>query len=385
MDISHILNHLGEDREEYYGSVAPPVFQSTNFCFKTVSEMREKLSHELENPFYTRGYNPTVAMLRKKLAALEKAEDALVFSSGSAAVAAAVMSIVKGGDHVICIQKPYSWTGNLLTKYLSKYGVETTFVSGGEAVDFENAIQGNTKLIYLESPNSLTFELQNIEAIAILAKYKKITTILDNSYNSPINQNPIPMGIDIVVHSGSKYINGHSDVVCGVVCGSKERIMKMFAEEYMTIGSIISPHDAGLILRGLRTIELRVNQSATSAKKVADFLENHPKIKQLNYPFSSKNPQLHLAKKQMKQGGGLLSIVIDAENEKAVERFCDSLKRFIMATSWGSYESLIFPLCALAASKSFENPLPWNMVRLYIGLEDADLLIEDLKQALDKV
>jgi cystathionine beta-lyase/cystathionine gamma-synthase len=161
--------------------------------------------------------------------------------------------------------------------------------------------------------------------------------------------------------------------------------MKMFAEEYMTIGSIISPHDAGLILRGLRTIELRVNQSATSAKKVADFLENHPKIKQLNYPFSSKNPQLHLAKKQMKQGGGLLSIVIDAENEKAVERFCDSLKRFIMATSWGSYESLIFPLCALAASKSFENPLPWNMVRLYIGLEDADLLIEDLKQALDKV
>jgi len=385
MDISHILNHLGEDREEYYGSVAPPIFQSTNFCFKTVSEMREKLTHELENPFYTRGFNPTVAIVRKKLAALEKAEDALVFSSGSAAVAAAVMSVVKGGDHVICVQKPYSWTGNLLSKYLAKYGVETTFVSGGEAIDFEKAIQENTKLIYLESPNSLTFELQNIEAIASLAKSKNITTILDNSYNSPINQNPIPMGIDVVVHSGSKYINGHSDVVCGVVCASRERIMKMFAEEYMTIGSIISPHDAGLILRGLRTIELRVNQSAASAKKVSDFLENHPKIKQLNYPFSSKNPQLHLAKKQMKQGGGLLSIVIDAENEKAIERFCDSLKRFIMATSWGGYESLIFPLCALAASKSFENPLPWNMVRLYIGLEDADLLIEDLNQALDKV
>lgn len=385
MNISHILNHLGEEREEYYGAVAPPIFQSTNFCFKTVSEMREKLSHELENPFYTRGFNPTVAILRKKLAALEKAEDALVFSSGSAAVAAAVMSVVKGGDHVICVQKPYSWTGNLLTKYLSKYGVQTTFVNGGEAIDFEKAIQDNTKLIYLESPNSLTFEMQNIEAIAFLAKNRNITTILDNSYNSPINQNPIPMGIDIVVHSGSKYINGHSDVVCGVVCSSKERIMKMFAEEYMTIGSIISPHDAGLILRGLRTIELRVNQSAASTIKVANFLENHPKIKQLNYPFSSKNPQLHLAKKQMKQGGGLLSIVIDAENEQAVERFCDSLKFFIMATSWGGYESLIFPLCALAASKSFENPLPWNMVRLYIGLEDPNLLIEDLKQALDKV
>jgi len=385
MDNSFILNHLGEERDEYYGSVAPPIFQTTNFCFKTVAEMRQKLTKELETPFYTRGYNPTVATLRKKLAALEKTEDALVFSSGSAAVAAAVMSVVKAGDHVVCVQKPYSWTNNLLSKYLSKYGVTHTFVSGGEAADFEKAIQPNTKLIYLESPNSLTFEMQNITEIAALAKRKNITTIVDNSYNSPINQNPATMGIDLVVHSGTKYINGHSDVVCGVVCGSHERIMKMMAEEYMTIGSSISAHDAGLILRGLRTIELRVNQSATSAKKVSDFLENHPKIKQLNYPFASKNPQLELAKKQMKQGGGLLSIVIDAKDEAGIERFCDNLKRFVMATSWGGYESLLFPLCALAASKSFENPLPWNMVRLYIGLEDADLLIEDLKQALDNV
>lgn len=385
MDTSFILNHLGEERHEYYGSVAPPIFQTTNFCFKNVAEMREKLTKELENPFYTRGYNPTVATLRKKLAALEKAEDALVFSSGSAAVAAAVMSVVKGGDHVVCVQKPYSWTNNLITKYLAKYGVTHTFVSGGEAEDFEKAIQTNTKIIYLESPNSLTFEMQDLEAIAKIAKSKNITTIVDNSYNSPLNQNPIEMGVDIVLHSGSKYINGHSDVVCGVVCSTKERIMKMFAEEYMTIGSIISPQDAGLILRGLRTLELRVNKSADSTKKVADFLEKHPKIKQLNYPFASNNPQLHLAKKQMKQGGGLLSIVIDAKDEAAVERFCDNLKLFLMATSWGGYESLIFPMCALAASKSFENPLPWNLVRLYIGLEDPEVLIEDLKQALDRV
>lgn len=385
MDNSFILNHLGEERYEYYGSVTPPIFQTTNFCFKTVAEMRQKLTKELETPFYTRGYNPTVATLRKKLAALEKTEDALVFSSGSAAVAAAMMSVVKAGDHVVCVQKPYSWTNNLLSKYLAKYGVTHTFVSGGEASAFEKAILPNTKLIYLESPNSLTFEMQNITEIAALAKRKNITTIIDNSYNSPINQNPATMGIDLVVHSGSKYINGHSDVICGVVCGSHERIMKMMAEEYMTIGSCISAHDAGLILRGLRTIELRVKQSATSAKKVSDFLENHPKIKQLNYPFASKNPQLELARKQMKQGGGLLSIVIDARDEAGIERFCDNLKRFVMATSWGGYESLLFPLCALAASKSFENPLPWNMVRLYIGLEDADLLIEDLQQALDKV
>ncbi|HEX8515109.1 MAG TPA: aminotransferase class I/II-fold pyridoxal phosphate-dependent enzyme [Bacteroidia bacterium] len=385
MDISYILNHLGEERDEYYGSVAPPVFQTTNFCFKTVSEMRGKLTRELETPFYTRGYNPTVATLRKKVAALEKAEDALVFSSGSAAVAAAVMSVVKGGDHVVCVQKPYSWTGNLLTKYLSKYGVTTTFVDGREPENFEKAILPSTRLIYLESPNSLTFEMQDIEAVTKMAREKGIVVVVDNSYNSPINQNPIILGADLVLHSGSKYLNGHSDVVCGVVCGSRDRIMKMMAEEYMTIGSCISPHDAALVLRGLRTIELRVNQSAASAKKVAHFLENHPKIKQLHYPFSASNPQLPLAVKQMKQGGGLLSIVLNAENEAGVERFCDSLERFTMATSWGGYESLIFPLCALAASKSFENPLPWNMVRLYVGLEDPELLIGDLDQALNKI
>lgn len=385
MDISYILNHLGEEREGYYGSVVPPVFQTTNFCFKTVEDMREKLTKELENPFYTRGYNPTVAILRKKMAALEKAEDALIFSSGSAAVAAAVMSTVKTGDHIVCVQKAYSWTSSLITKYLAKYGVTHTFVNGGEAVDFEKAIQPNTKLIYLESPNSLTFELQNISDIAALAKKKNITTIIDNSYSTPINQNPIEMGIDMVVHSGSKYINGHSDVVCGVVCSTKERIMKLFAEEYMTIGSIISPHEAGLILRGLRTLELRVNQSAKGGMKAAEFLENHPKIKKLNYPFATKNSQLSWAKKQMKQGGGLLSVVLDAKDIHGVERFCNALKYFTMATSWGGYESLLFPMCALQNSKSFDTPLPWNLVRIYIGLEDPEVLIEDLKQALEKL
>ena len=385
MDTSHILNHLGEEREEYYGAVAPPVFQTSNFCFKTVAEMREKLTKELETPFYTRGFNPTVGILRKKMAALEGTEDALVFSSGSAAVAAAVMNVVKAGDHVVCVEKPYSWTNNLLTKYLSAYGVTSTFVNGTNLANFEKAIQANTKLIYLESPNSLTFEMQDLESIATLAKSKNITTIIDNSYNSPINQSPATFGIDIVLHSATKYLNGHSDVVAGVVCATKERIMKMMKEEYMTIGSIISAQDASMILRGLRTLELRVNRSAESTKKIVDFIEKHPKIKHINYPFSSANPQIHLAKKQMKQGGGLFSIVLDVEKVEQVETFCNSLKRFLIATSWGGYESLVFPICALGGSSSFENPLPWNLVRLYVGLEDADLLIEDLKQALDKI
>lgn len=385
MDISYILNHLGEEREEYYGAVAPPVFQTSNFCFKTVDEMRQQLKKELEIPFYTRGFNPTVSILRKKIAALEKTEDALVFSSGSAAVAAAVMNVVKSGDHVVCVAKPYSWTNNLLSKYLVKYGVTCTFVDGSAIENFDRAIQSNTRLLYLESPNSLTFEVQDIEAITKIAKAKNITTILDNSYCSPINQSPTDFGVDMIVHSATKYLNGHSDVVAGALCGTRERIKKIMAEEYMTIGSIISAQDASLLLRGLRTLEVRVKRSNESTEKIIRFLERHPKVKTVYYPFSSTNPQLTLAKKQMRDSGGLFSIVLNAEKVEQVESFCNSLRYFLMAASWGGYESLIFPVCALAASKSFENPLPWNLVRCYVGLEDADVLIEDLKQALDKV
>lgn len=387
MDLSYILNHLGEEREDYYNAVSPPVFQTTNFAFASVASMREKLKRELEVPFYTRGYNPTVATLRKKLAALEGTEDALVFSSGSAAVAAAVMSVAKAGDHIVCVSKPYSWTNALLSKYLPAYGVQTTFADGCDPESFRKAIRPGTKVFYVESPNSLTFELQDIAAIAAIAKENNIVVIADNSYNSPLNQSPAALGADLVVHSATKYLNGHSDVVAGVVCGSHERIMKMMAEEYMTIGAVISPHDAWLMIRGLRTLELRVNRSAASAEKIAAYLQGHSRIERVFYPFSAGNPQLALAQKQMKQGGGLLTIELNVNSEAGVERFCDNLKRFLIATSWGGHESLAFPLCAVASAKSFEGKasLPWKLVRLYIGLEDPNLLIADLEQALAKI
>ncbi|MEO5644624.1 MAG: aminotransferase class I/II-fold pyridoxal phosphate-dependent enzyme [Bacteroidia bacterium] len=385
MDTSYILNHLGEERENYYNAVTPPMMLSSSFCFPSVSDMREKLTRELETPFYTRGFNPTVGILRQKIAALEGTEDALVFASGSAAVAAAVMSVLKGGEHAVCVTKPYSWTNMLLSKYLAKYGVEVTFAEGETAEDFEKSIQSNTKLIYLESPNSLTFELQDISAICAMAKARGITTILDNSYNSPLNQQPSKMGVDIVVHSATKYLNGHSDVVAGVVASSKERIMKMLAEEYMTIGAIIGAHDAWLMIRGLRTLELRVNRSSSSAQQLAEWLEQHPKVEKVNYPFLKSNKSFALAQKQMKQGGGLISIQLKAENVEAVERFCDSLKTFLLATSWGGHESLCFPVCALTQSTSFKNPLPFNLVRLYIGLEDPGYLKADLEKAFEKM
>jgi cystathionine beta-lyase/cystathionine gamma-synthase len=382
MDIPSILNHLGEEHENYFNAVAPPIIQSSNFCVKNVEELRKVLVNEFKIPFYTRGYNPTVGILRKKLAALEGADDALVFGSGTAAVVAAVMSVVKAGDHAICVQKPYSWTNALFNKYLVNYGA--TMVDGRNVENIEKAILPNTKLVYLESPNSITFELQDIEAVTKLAKKKGIATIIDNSYSSPLCQSPIALGVDLVLHSASKYIGGHSDVVAGVVCGSQERIDSMFAKEYMNLGAIISPHDAWLMIRSLRTLELRVKKTAEVTPLVVAAIENHPKIEKLNYPFSKNNPQLELAKKQMKSATGLFSMQLKAD-VAGIERFVNNLKRFVIATSWGGYESLVFPFCAMPeASRNMSN-LPVNLVRIYIGIDEADYLIKDLQQALDKI
>lgn len=386
MDLSDILNHLGEDREEYFNSISPPIMQSSNFAFRSVKVLRESLKTEYDIPFYSRGYNPTVGILRKKLAALEGAEDALVFGSGSAAIAAAVMSVVEQGAHVIAVDKPYSWTDKLLNKYLVKFGVETTMVDGRKVDNFSNAIQENTKLIVLESPNSLTFELQDLAAVAALAKERGIVTICDNSYSTPLFQQPIMMGVDMVVHSASKYLGGHSDLVAGVLCGSKHRIDTIIDSEFMTMGAILGPQEAWLMIRGLRTLKLRVERSSATAKQVVEFLEHHPKIEKVFYPFLESNPQYELAKKQMKECGGMLSIVIKTEEVKSVELFCDGLKRFLLACSWGGHESLVFPMCALHDSKNYQHgDVPWNMVRLYIGLEEPAELIADLDSALKQV
>lgn len=383
MNISEILHHFAEPREIWEGAVTPPLQATSNFCFDTVDDMRNQLANEMSYPFYTRGYNPTVGVLREKLAALEGTEDALVFGSGSAAVAMAVMQVVKGGDHIVSVKKPYSWTTKLFDNYLSKYGVSTTYVDGTDAKNFERAIQPNTKLIYLESPNSMTFEMQDLEAVAKIAKAHGIVTACDNTYATPLFQQPHKLGIDLVIHSGTKYLNGHSDVVSGVVCGSKDMIQAMMKEEFMTLGGIIAPFNAWLMLRGLRTFEIRVQRSDASGRIVAKFLENHPKVKEVLYPFASSNPQRSLAEKQMSGAGGLMSIKLNTDDPKKAEAFSNALKYFLIAASWGGYESLQYPISAMLNSQNY-NPssLPEHLVRIYVGLEDPQMLIEDLSQAL---
>ena len=385
MHIEQIINHLGEE-ERWSESVVPPIFQSTNFCFKTVEEMRNRLMRESDEPFYTRGVNPTVKILRQKLAALEHTEDALVFSSGSAAISSAVIAHVKSGDHIISVAKPYSWTKKLLQSILSKFGVEHTFVDGTSPDNFKKAIQPNTRMILLESPNSITFELQDLRAIATIAQEYGIVTLCDNSHATPLFQNPHLLGIALVAHSASKYIGGHSDVVAGVLCGSRERLKKVFAGPFMTLGTNISPHDAWLLIRGLRTLPMRVKQADESGLRIAKFLQAHPKVDKVYHPFLESNSQYELARSQMRGAGGLVSVQLKTTVHSEIEEFCNSLKLFLMACSWGGYESLQFPQLALYSSENYASTtMPANLIRLYVGLDDVEDLIEDLKAALDKL
>jgi cystathionine beta-lyase/cystathionine gamma-synthase len=386
MTESEILYHLGENRDEYYGAGTPPIVPANNFCFKTVAEMRHTLAHESELPFYTRGVNPTTKILQEKMAQLEKTEDCLVFASGSAAISSAISSLVAAGDHVICVQKPYSWTYKLLNSILQRFGVTTTWVDGREVENFEKAIQKNTKMIILESPNSWTFEMQDMAPIAQLAKQHGIITLMDNSYASPMNCNPADHGIDLIAHSASKYIGGHGDALAGILCGSKKLIKNVFENEFMTLGGVISPFTAWLQLRGLRTLPLRMNRVSETTPVVTKFLENHPKIEKVYYPHSSHFDQPELTAKYLKKPAGQFSITLKTTDSKKIEAFCNSLEYFLMACSWGGYESLVFPAITLYDSQNYgKTTLPINMLRFYVGLEDAEFLIKDLEKALSNV
>ncbi len=383
MDYAHILNHLGENRDQYFGAVSPPIVQTSNFAFNSLDSFRASMGNELGTHMYTRGNNPTVQILRKKLAALESAEDCLVFASGSGAIANAVISQVNQGDHIVCVQSAYSWTNKLLKEFLPRFGVSTTFVDGKDLVAMENAIQEHTKVLFLESPTSMHMELQDLPACAEIAKRHGLVSIIDNSYASPYYQRPIEMGIDIVTHSGTKYINGHSDIVCGVVCASHEIISRMFSKEYMTLGGIISPHDASQILRGLRTLPLRMKQSNASAGIICDFLGTHQAVEAVYYPHHPSFVQYELAHKQMSGCGGLFAVQFKTDSRDKMETFFNSLTRFLLAVSWGGHESLVLPAVALYDIPGKENPdMPVGFVRFYIGLEDAEILMEDIKNAL---
>jgi cystathionine beta-lyase/cystathionine gamma-synthase len=383
MDISYILNELGEERDGYFNAISPPIIQTSNFTFKTVSDFREALGDEYGSMLYSRGNNPTLNILRQKLAALDGAEDALVFSSGIAAITVPILSLLRQGDHVVAVENPYSWTIKLFNSFLAKFGITTTFVDGTKVENIEAAIRPNTKLIYLESPNTFSYELQDLKTVAILAKQRGIITMTDNSYCTPLYQQPIKLGIDLVAQSATKYLGGHSDVVAGVLTGSKKLIEQIFSNEFMNIGPSLSPHSAWLLIRGLRTLPLRLQRSFETTKTVIAWLKQQPQIDKVLWPFDDDFKQVKLAHQQMQGCGGLFSFTLKDSSLQKIETFCNKLKHILMAVSWGGHESLVIPSLAGIKTTDYEHTNPRHqLIRMYIGLEEPDYLIKDIAKAL---
>lgn len=380
IDLSHILYSLGEDRADYFQAVSPPIMQTSNFAFPTVEALRQAFEDEMGGYLYSRGLNPTVDILRKKLAALDGAEDALVVNSGASAIFASVLAQVKAGDHIVSVRNPYTWAKKMFEQILPRFGVQTSYVDGRDIRNFEAALRPQTSVIYLESPNSWDYQVQDLEAVAALARERGIVTICDNSYATPLYQRPIDWGIDISIQSATKYLNGHSDVVAGVIAGSAARMRAIFESEYLNAGLGIQPFNAWLVLRGLRTLPARLEKITRTTQAVYAFLKNHPKVEEVIFPGAPDFPQAALVQKQMSGSCGLLTFTYRTQRLEEIEAFCNHLKRIMMAVSWGGHESLIIPRCAGMPKAAFNRADPSHRwLRLYVGLEEPDYLIHDLE------
>lgn len=388
MNISQIINELGEDRENYFNAVAPPIMQTSNFAFRKVADLSKAFEDESScnrtgGYLYSRGLNPTVDILRQKLAALDGAENCLVFNNGAAAIFSGIFANIKSGDHIVSVKAPYTWVQRMFDVILPRFGVTVTYIDGTKIENWEKATEANTTFYYLESPNSWDFALQPIKEVAALAKSKGIITLIDNSYCTPLYQKPIEMGIDMVMQTATKYIGGHSDTLGGVLCGSHTMMKKIFDSEYLNIGSGIQPFNAWLLIRGLRTLPARIERIAKTTSEIVAYMKQHPTVESILFPFDESFPQYQLAKEQMKGACGLFTFVLKTGKRESIVKFCESLQHIMMAVSWGGHESLIIPKCAGIPLKDFD---PVNKehcyIRMYVGLEEPGYLIKDLEQAL---
>ena len=379
------MTHVGEDPKKYMGAVTPPVFMNSLHVFDTVKDYFD-VDIFNDEYYYGRASNPTVTILEKKLAALEHGSRAVVFSAGMAACAAAILAVCKTGSHIICVRESYGPVQHLLDEFLhEKMDVEVTYVVGKEVEEFEEAIRPETDMIILESPSTLVCNVVDLQAVAKLARRHGIKTYIDNTYSTPVFQKPLDFGIDIVMHTMTKYIGGHSDLIGGVLISKDDGFMKKIMVQRDWFGGVLGPMESWLAIRGLRTLDVRMQRHYETGMKVAEFLENHPKVERVFYTGLSSHPQYDLARKQQKGECGLLSIEIKGDT-KNVETFVDNLKIFEKGCSWGGFESLAIAFTYNWSEEELRfHGLNRNIVRLHCGLEGTENLIEDLKQALDKI
>jgi cystathionine beta-lyase/cystathionine gamma-synthase len=374
--LATLIQHLGEEEPFPYGAVVPPLVQTSLFTARTLRERYASASHQ-EVYYYSRVSNPTVALAERKLAALEGTERALLFASGMAAISAALLTFLKAGDHVICVEHAYPPARALLSEWLPRFGVEVSFVSGTTLESFVEAWRPNTRLVYLESPTSLLFQLQDLRAVAAWAQARGLLTLCDNSWASPVFQNPHALGVDLVLHSASKYLGGHSDLIAGVVAGSAAQL-EPIAHTRELLGSILEPFGAWLLLRGLRTLMVRMERLQQNGLQVARWLAQQPFVAQLNHPGLPQHPQHALAQQQMRGYGSLFSLRTIPISDEQAYTFTDHLRLFRFGPSWGGHESLMIGWGEGEPDSAGKRP--W-FFRLYIGLEHPDDLIRDLQQA----
>ena len=378
--------HAGEPPCRVTGALDTPIYQSTTFVSTSADEMAAVYGEEKFGYMYTRYGNPTIRALEEKIEKLEGGEAALAFSSGMAAISSAILGYVKAGDHVVASRSLYGAAYNFLNRKLPRMGASTTFVESTRVEDFEKAIQPNTRMIYFETPSNPVLAILDIAALAALGRSRGIPTMIDNTFASPALQQPLCLGVTVAVHSATKYLCGHGDAMGGAVIGPKPYIDELVHEIIRDFGGVISPFNAWLILRGIRTLHLRMPAHCSNAQEIAEFLGQHPKVERVNYPGLPKHPGHEVAAKQMKAFGAMISFEVKGGYEGG-KKVMDRVKVFARAASLGDTRSLIVHSAstshrAVPRDQRLAIGVTDGLVRLSVGIEAADDLLQDLDQAL---
>ncbi|WP_257985218.1 trans-sulfuration enzyme family protein [Bacillus sp. T33-2] len=377
-----ICIHYADEPHRFGGALFPPVYNNTLFVYPDFEGLARAEADQQHNYVYRRGKNPTVAAAEKKLAALEQGDQCTCFASGMAAISAALMNSTTTGDHVLCVGHIYPTTLKLLS-YLQKFGVEYSIIYSTNLEEIEKAITAKTTAIFAETPSYLNLRLLNLKGISKIAGQHGIRTIVDNTWATPLYQKPLTMGIDIVVHSASKYLGGHSDLMGGVVITSKSIMEKLFAEEYLLHGGIMPPSEASKLIAGIKTLPARMRVHQENAMKVAQFLQSHPSVSAVHYPGLPSHPDYELGKAQLRGYSGLMSFELKNAAYEGIKQVISKLEVFQIGVSWGSAESLVWsPNYGNNVKKLQKEHISPGLIRLAVGHENGANLIADLNQAL---
>lgn len=378
--------HSGRINDEQFGSLATPLYQTSTFIFDDAQQGADRFAGEADGYIYSRLGNPTTRQLEMRVAAMEGMEDAAATATGMGAVSGALLANLSCGDHLISSKAVYGCSFALMNHQLTRWGIEVSFVDMANPQEVAAAIKPNTKVIFLETPVNPNLEVYDLAAIGKIAQQHNIISIVDNTFLTPVLQQPKKYGIDIVVHSATKYLNGHGDVVAGIICGSNEMIMNIKMTVLKDIGATISPHDAWLIMRGLKTLPIRMERHCSNAQKLAEFLENHEKVSQVYYPGLKSHLGNRFIGEQMKAAGGVIAFEI-ASDLAGGSDFINRMKLFSIAVSLGDAESLIQHPASMTHSPYTQEErlaagISDSLIRISVGLENVDDLIADLEQSL---